>query len=385
MLASDARRTIVHFDLDAFFVSVECLKNPALKGRPLLVGGHSERAVVAACSYEARKYGIHSAMPMKLARRLCPSALILKGDMDSYSRLSRTVTDIIASKVPVYEKASIDEFYVDLSGMDRFFGCRSYASELRQYVMRETGLPLSYGLASNKLVSKVATDEAKPNGKKEVDFGKEKPFLAPLAVEKLPMVGEKTSALLRQMGVETIRTLSEIPVEMLQNLMGKSGTELWRRANGIDESPIVPYQEQKSLSTENTFEKDSTDVAFLNRELVRMTEKLAFELREQHKLTGCVTLKIRYSDFQTLTKQAVIPYTASDHLLIKKVRELFESLYNRRLLVRLIGVKFSHLVHGYYQIDLFEDTQEMVRLYQAIDSIKHRFGAHSLMRAAAQS
>ena len=385
MRASDSSRTIVHFDLDAFFVSVECLKNPSLKGRPLLVGGHSERAVVAACSYEARKYGIHSAMPMKLARRLCPSALILKGDMDSYSRISRTVTEIIASRVPVYEKASIDEFYVDLSGMDRYFGCRSYASELRQYVMRETGLPLSYGLASNKLVSKVATDEAKPNGKKEVDFGKEKPFLAPLAVEKLPMVGEKTSALLRQMGVETIRTLSEIPVELLQNLMGKAGTELWRRANGIDESPIVPYQEQKSLSTENTFEKDSTDVSFLNRELLRMTEKLAFELREQQKLSGCVTLKIRYSDFQTLTKQAVIPYTASDHLLIRKVRELFDSLYNRRLLVRLIGVKFSHLVHGYYQIDLFEDTQEMVRLYQAIDSIKQRFGAHSLMRAAAKS
>lgn len=385
MLASDLRRTIVHFDLDAFFVSVECLKNPSLKGRPLLVGGHSERAVVAACSYEARKYGIHSAMPMKLARRLCPSALIIKGDMDSYSSLSRTVTEIIASKVPVYEKASIDEFYVDLSGMDRYFGCRSYASELRQYVIRETGLPLSYGLASNKLVSKVATGEAKPNGKKEVDFGKEKPFLAPLSVEKLPMIGEKTSALLRQMGVETIRTLSEIPAELLQNLMGKAGTELWRRANGIDESPIIPYQEQKSLSTENTFEKDSTDVPFLNRELLRMTEKLAFELREQQKLSGCVTLKIRYSDFQTLTKQAVIPYTASDHLLIRKVRELFDSLYNRRLLVRLIGVKFSHLVHGYYQIDLFEDTQEMVRLYQAIDSIKQRFGTHSLMRAAAKS
>lgn len=385
MPVSDAHRTIVHFDLDAFFVSVECLKNPSLKGRPILVGGHSERAVVAACSYEARKYGIHSAMPMKLARRLCPSALIIKGDMDSYSSLSRTVTEIIASKVPVYEKASIDEFYVDLSGMDRYFGCRSYASELRQYVMRETGLPLSYGLASNKLVSKVATDEAKPNGKKEVDFGREKPFLAPLAVEKLPMVGEKTSALLRQMGVETIRTLSEIPVELLQNLMGKAGTELWRRANGIDESPIVPYQEQKSLSTENTFEKDSIDVSFLNRELLRMTEKLAFELREQQKLSGCVTLKIRYSDFQTLTKQAVIPYTASDHLLIRKVRELFDSLYNRRLLVRLIGVKFSHLVQGYYQIDLFGDTQEMVRLYRAIDSIKQRFGAHSLMRAAAKS
>lgn len=373
-------RTIAHFDLDAFFVSVECRKNPKLKGRPVIVGG-GERGVVAACSYETRKFGVRSAMPIKLAKRLCPEALVIKGDMEAYSRCSNEVTEIIAAEVPLFEKASIDEFYIDMTGMDKFFGCVKYTDHLKQKITKDTRLSISYGLASNKLISKVATDERKPNGQLCIPFGEEKNFLAPLPIEKMPMVGNKTSELLRNMGVDTIRILSQIPIEMMTNLLGKNGIELWRRANGIDETPVVPYYEQKSIGTESTFDTDTIDIDFLHKELLRMTEQVAFELRSNNKLAGCITVKIRYSDFQTLTRQASIPYTAADHILITTGRELFDRLYERRLLVRLIGVRVSHLVPGNYQIHLFDDTQEMIRLYQSIDSIKKQFGENLLRRA----
>lgn len=374
-------RHIAHLDLDAFFVSVECLKNSSLKGKPLIVGGSSDRGVVAACSYEARAFGIHSAMPMKLAKRLCPHAIILQGDMESYSKYSRLVTDVIRDTVPLFEKASVDEFYVDLTGMDKYFGCNQFTTELRQKVIRESGLPVSYALASNKLISKVATNEVKPNGQIEIPFGTEKSYLAPLNVAKIPGVGKETAFLLMRMGVETVKVLSEIPMDMMHNLLGKSGIDIWRKANGIDETPVIPYHEQKSISTENTFQQDTIDVEFLHSTLVRMTEKIAFQMREQNKLTGCVTVKLRYSNFDTVTKQLTIPYTAADHILLKTAKELFDKLYERRMLVRLIGIRFTHLVPGNYQINLFEDTQEMIRLYQSIDHIKHRFGEGLLVRA----
>jgi DNA polymerase-4 len=375
-------RSIVHFDLDAFFVHVEYLRNSKLRGKPIAVGGHSDRGVIASCSYEARKFGVRSAMPTRLAKKLCPELLIIRGDMDSYARFSSLVTEIIRSEVPVFEKSSIDEFYIDMTGMDKFFGTLGYIQQLRKKIVKESGLSVSHALASNKLISKVATNECKPNGQLEIKPGNEKGFLAPLPIEKLPMVGNQTSTLLRQMGVETIAILSQIPVEMMINLLGKNGIELWRRANGIDETPIVPYHEQKSIGTENTFETDTIDLQFLNKELVRMTEKIAFELRCNNKLTGCITVKIRYSDFQTMTMQSVIPYTASDHLILQKVKELFAKLYDRRLLVRLVGVRFTHLVEGNYQINLFEDSQEIIGLYRAIDSVKKQFGEKFLMRGA---
>lgn len=375
-------RNIAHFDLDSFFVSVERLKNAAYRNKPIAVGGQSDRGVVASCSYEARKFGVRSAMSIKLAKRLCPELIIVKGDMDSYSKFSSLVTEIISKSVPLFEKSSIDEFYVDLSGMDKFFGCTTYTRELRSKIMKESGLAISYGLASNKLISKVATNEAKPNGQLEIVFGGEKSFLAPLAIEKLPMVGSKTSELLHRMGVETIGLLSQIPIEMIMNLLGKNGIELWRRANGIDETPIVPYHEQKSIGTENTFESDTIDIHFLHRELARMTESIAYELRQSNKLTACITVKIRYSDFQTFTKQCAISLTSADHELIAKAKELLDKLYDRRLLVRLIGVRFSHLVPGNYQIDLFNDTAENIHLYQSIDGIKNKFGEGVLMRAS---
>jgi DNA polymerase-4 len=381
MTAFDSQRHIVHLDLDAFFVSVECLRNPKFKGIPLLVGGSSDRGVVASASYEARRFGIHSAMPMKIARRLCPHAVIIGGDYESYSHYSHLVTEIIASKVPVYEKSSIDEFYVDITGMDKFFGCSKYTTDLKKYIFKESGLTISYALASNKLLGKVGTNEVKPDGQIEIPFGTEKNYLAPLTVEKMPGIGAKTGMLLRDMGVETIRILSEIPVLLLQNLLGKGGTELWKRANGIDETPVIPYSEQKSISTENTFQTDTIDVHFLEAELIRMVEKTGFELRNQHRLTGCITLKLRYSNFDTVTKQCMLPYTNNDAVLIDKAKSLFTKLYDKRLLVRLLGIRFSHLVTGAYQISLFDDTVETIQLYQAIDHIKRRFGSGLLMRA----
>ncbi len=382
MLTYNAHRHIAHLDLDTFFVSVEKLHNPKLEGKPILIGGNSGRGVVAACSYEARKFGVHSAMPMSTALRLCRHATVLRGDYEQYSKYSRLVTDIIAHNVPLYEKASIDEFYIDMTGMDKYFGCLKFTDELKKNIRRESGLPVTFGLASNKLISKVATNEVKPNGRIEIPFGNEKGFLAPLSIMKIPGVGKETGYKLLKMGVETVKVLSEIPVELMQNLLGKSGAELWRLANGIDESPVIPYREQKSISTENTFQQDTIDVDFLKAQLTRMTESIAYELRKQNKLTGCITVKIRYTDFQTYTKQKTIPYSNSDEILLKEAKNLFDQLYERRQLIRLIGIRFTQLIPGCKQIDLFEDTQEDIALYQAIDSIKKRFGERFLVRAS---
>jgi len=374
-------RTIVHMDLDSFFVSVSRLENSALHNKPVIVGGTSDRGVVAACSYEARAFGVHSAMPIKLARRLCPDAIIIRGDYERYSYYSEVVTDIIKEDVPVYEKSSIDEFYIDMTGMDRFFGCYNYTSELRQRIMKETGLPISFGLSENKTVSKVATGEAKPNGQKQIDFGNEKLFLAPLSIKKIPMVGDKTYTLLRSMGVERVYTLQEMPPDLLTKVLGENGIVLWKKANGIDNTPVEPYSERKSISTEETFEQDTADVAFLKSLLVKMTERLAFQLRSDNKLTACITVKIRYSNFDTHTTQSRISYTSSDHTLIAKAKELFDKLYERRMLIRLIGIRFSHLVGGGNQINLFEDSEEIINLYQAMDHLRKKFGNAAVSRA----
>lgn len=375
------RRTIVHFDLDTFFVSVERLLNSSLAGRPVIVGGTSDRGVVAGCSYEARSFGVHSAMPMKMALNLCRDAIVIRGDMDRYTKYSRMVTDIIAEQAPVYEKASIDEHYLDITGMDRFFGSMKWTQELRQRIIRETGLPISAGLSVNKTVSKIAAGEAKPNGELQVALPRVRPFLAPLSIRKIPMIGAKNYQTLRSMGVADIRTLSLIPPEMMNKLMGKNGIDIWKKANGIDTTPVVPYSERKSVSTETTFEQDTIDVTRMREILGTMIEKIAFSLRKQVKLTGCITVKIRYANFDTHTLQKVIPYTSFDHVLTKVALELFDRLYTRRMLIRLIGVRFSHLVGGVQQLNLFEDTPEMVNLYQSLDHIRKRFGQRAVFRA----
>jgi DNA polymerase-4 len=374
-------QSILHLDLDAFFVAVECKVSPKLKGRPLIVGGQSRRGVVAACSYEARKFGVHSAMPMYLALQLCPDAKVISGDTEAYSQNSHLVTEIIASAAPMFEKASIDEFYVDASGMDKFFGAFKWAIELRKKIIKESGLPISMAMSVNKLVSKVATAEFKPNAQQQIPAGEEKDFLAPLSIEKIPMIGKQTSAFLFDMGVRTVATLREMPLKFLISAFGKNGISLWNKAHGIDHSPVVPYSEQKSISTESTFDTDTIDVKKLKSILIAMVEKVAFQLREQKKLTSCITVKIRYSNFDTETKQIHIPYTSSDHIILKVVQELFDKLYNRRMLIRLVGVRISNLVQGNHQISLFDDTEEDINLYEAMDFIKHKHGVEKLVRA----
>jgi DNA polymerase-4 len=381
----EATRSIAHMDLDSFFVSVERLFDNRLDGKPILIGGSSDRGVVASCSYEARRFGVHSAMPMRVARQLCPEAIIVRGDFEKYSQKSHEVTDIVRESVPLFEKSSIDEFYMDLTGMDRFFGCFKLAHELRQRIIKETGLPISLGLSENKTVSKVATGEAKPNNERQIPFGQEKPFLAPLSVRKIPMIGEKTSQTLYKMGVKKVQTLQQMPAELLKAAFGKNGNMIWEKANGIDRNPVIPYSEAKSISSENTFEQDTIDVKMLEATLTAMCEQLASKLRQKGQLTACVTVKIRYSDFETHTMQQRIPYTSADHTLLPIVKELFRKLYSRRLLIRLIGVRFSTLVYGNYQINLFEDSQEQINLYQALDRLNVKYGDKTVCRAVAMS
>ncbi|MBU7570216.1 MAG: DNA polymerase IV, partial [Flavobacterium sp.] len=372
-------RAIVHMDLDTFFVSCERLTDSRLNGIPLIIGG-GERGVVASCSYEARTFGVRSAMPIKMALRLCPQAKVMKGDMELYSRLSHAVTEVIEERAPVMEKASIDEFYLDITGMDKFYGSYVWTNELAQSVTKETGLPISFALSVNKTVSKIATGEGKPKGNLEIPEDMVRPFLNPLSIKKIPMVGDATFQLLSRIGVRNIQTLSEMPAEVLQQMIGKNGIELWKKANGIDNNPVEPYTERKSISTEHTFLQDTIDLDKLKRVLQGMVEKLAFQLRSEGWLTSTVVIKIRYANFDTETKQCRVQYTSADHILIKNVTDLFNKLYQRRMRLRLIGIRFSGLVRGTYQINMFEDTEEMLSLYQAMDRMKTRYGFDAVMR-----
>ena len=374
-------RNIVHMDLDTFFVSVARLLDSRLLGMPVLVGGMSDRGVVSSCSYEARKFGVHSAMPMKLARQLCPEGILVKGDYDQFSHYSKMVTEIISEKAPLVEKASIDEHYLDLTGMDKYFGCWQWTQELRSRIIKETGLPISFGLSVNKTVSKIATNEAKPNGEKQVSHGGEKSFLAPLSIRKIPMIGDKTFTLLRNMGVSKIETLQQIEPELMERVMGVNGISIWRKANGLDDSPVVPYSERKSISKEITFDKDTIDMELLKRHIISMVDELAFELRKEQKLTACLAVKIRYSNFETFTKQVKISYTASERVLTEQALALFHKLYSKRMLIRLIGVRFSDIVTGSYQIELFNDAATELNLSKALDGIRMRYGAEFIKKA----
>ncbi|MBS7233922.1 DNA polymerase IV [Flavobacterium psychroterrae] len=374
-------RAIVHMDLDTFFVSCERLTNSELRGKALIIGG-GDRGVVASCSYEARKFGVRSAMPIHMAMKLCPQAKIMKGDMELYSRLSHDVTQVIQEKAPIMEKASIDEFYLDITGMDKFHGSYKWTDELAKSVIKETGLPISFSLSVNKTVSKIATGEGKPKGNLEIPQGNVQAFLNPLSIQKIPMVGNVTFQLLSRIGVRKIQTLSEMPPEVLQQMIGKNGLDIWKKANGIDNTPVEPYTERKSISTEHTFSQDTIDIIMLKSILIGMVEKLAFQLRSEQWLTSTITVKIRYANFDTETKQCKIAYTSADHILTKNVMELFDKVYQRRMRLRLIGIRFSGLVRGTYQINLFEDTEEMLSLYAAMDKMKSRYGFDAVMRCA---
>jgi DNA polymerase-4 len=379
---SASSNIIAHFDLDSFFVSVEIIKNPSLKGKPVIVGGQNEKGIVTTCTYEARKFGVHSAMPMKTAMRLCPQAIVISGTYSEYSRYSGWVTQIIASKAPLFEKASVDEFYIDLQGMDKFFDPLKWTIDLRELIMNETGLPISFGIAKNKMVAKMATNEAKPNGFLQIPLGKEKEFLAPLEVNKIPGVGEQSNKILQYHGIKLIGDIHQTTPENLEKLLGKWGYELWNKAQGNHMSTIEEYREPKTISTENTFEENVMDVEFLMGEIVRMTEKICFELRKEEKVTGCVTIKLRYPDFETTSRQASIPYTSADDEIIPVAKALFHKLYKKGKPIRLLGVRLSNFNNEALQTNLFQDTKRKNTLYKTVDEVKNRFGKGSVGRAS---
>jgi DNA polymerase-4 len=375
------QRIIAHFDLDSFFVSVEVINDPSLKGKPVIVGG-KDRGVVAACSYEARKFGIHSAMPSKKAQLLCPKAIFIKGHYSEYSRYSRWVTQIIANKAPLFEKASVDEFYLDLTGMDKFFNPLQWTIDLRKEVIQETGLPISFGLASNKLMAKIATNKAKPNGYLQIPYGREKDFLSPLPVEEIPGVGEQTKLILQSMDILTINDIYNAGEAALEEKLGKWGADLWLKSQGIHHREVTPYHEAKSISSENTFDENKTDLIFLKAELVRLTEKICFELRQDGKVAGCVAVKIRYPDFETCSRQTTIDYSSADDEIIPVIKDLFQKLYKKGMPVRLLGVRLSELTNDAIQTNLFSNSERKAELYKSIDDLKNRFGKIIVKRAS---
>lgn len=375
------QRYIAHLDLDSFFVSVEMLNNPSLLGKAVIVGGTKDRGVVTTCSYEARKFGVHSAMPMKQAMQLCPHAILVQGTRGEYSRYSHWVTKIIASKAPLFEKASIDEFYIDLTGMDKFFDPLKWTIELRQQIINETGLPISFGLSSNKMVSKIATDEAKPNGYLYIPPGKEKEFLAPLPVSKFSGVGEQTFLKLKAKGIHLIGDILTYGEQLLEKDLGKWGVDLYKKAQGISTSIVTPYREAKSISNENTFNENIVEEAILLQELVKMTEKVAFELRKDKKWCGCISVKIRYPNFETTQKQTTIDFTFRDDELIPAAIDLFKKLWRKNKPVRLLGVKVSELTNQALQHSLFDDVEKKTNLYKAIDEVKNKYGKDFLQKA----
>jgi DNA polymerase-4 len=377
-----SKRYIVHIDLDSFFVSVERKFNPSLIGKPVIIGGSEGRGVVASCSYEVRKFGVHSAMPTWQALKLCPQAIVLRGSHGRYSEASREVTQIIHDTVPLYQKTSVDEFYIDLTGTDRFYDPYQMATDLRQRVIRETGLPISFGMASCKTVAKMATNQAKPNGQLWIKHGDEKAFMAPLNISKIPMLGEKTCEKLYQYGIEKIGDLQRTNIRFLESVFGKAGRYIWDKANGIDDSEIVPHSERKSISTEHTFGNDTADRRTLETILVSMTEELASKLRSENKLASCLAIKIRYANFETHTLQEKIAFTSAEHILIPGIKNLLKRAWNQHRPIRLIGVKLSQLCSGSYQINLFEDNEEQIKLYKAMDTINFKYGNKTVCRAA---
>ncbi|MDA0309090.1 MAG: DNA polymerase IV [Bacteroidetes bacterium] len=373
---------VLHIDMDSFFVSVEQRRDARLKNRAVIIAGHSARSVVASCSYESRALGIRSGMPLSVARRLCPEALILRGDMELYSQTSAEITEMLNQHLPCLEKASIDEFYADLSGMERFFGGLSYARELREKMLEELGLPVSFGISVNKTVSKIATGQAKPNGSKAVAAGQERRFLSPLPVRSIPMAGPVITSKLEHMGIVQIESLQQIPLSWMGQAFGKPGIEIGQKARGIDNLPVTPYREQKSMSAETTFDQDLADPRELRRHLIALTERLGQELRSQNRMCSEISVKLRYSDFQTFSKQRKIPYTCSDQQLIDHACDLMSALFVRRSRVRCIGLRLSGWITGQTTLSLFDEPSPQIHLYQTMDKLRERFGTHSILRAS---
>ena len=376
------KRYIMHIDLDSFFVSVERLYDPSLIGKPIIIGGNAQRGVVASCSYEVRKFGVHSGMSSKEAFKLCPHAISVRGNHERYSLFSKKVTQIIDEMVPLYQKASVDEFYIDLTGTDRFYDPYQLAAQVRQRIIKETKLPISFGLGSGRTIAKMATNRAKPNGQLFVPHGSEMAFLAPLPISAIPGLGESTCKKFYEYGIEKIGDLQKVQLRFLQTVFGKNGLWIYEKARGIDYGEIVPHSDRKSISTECTFDTNVNDRRTLETTLVSMTEELSSKLRRENKLASCLAIKVRYANFETHTQQEKIPLTAAEHILIPGIKNLLDKAWNQNRPIRLIGVRLSNLATGSYQINLFDDNERQLQLYQAMDKINFKFGDKTVCRAA---
>lgn len=377
-------RTILHVDLDAFFVGVELVKDPSLRGLPVVVGGlPGQRGVVASASYEARAFGLRSGMPLSQAQRLCPQAVCLRGDFPRYAEASDAFMQILATYSALVEAASLDEAYLDLTGSEASLGPAAQTAEtVRRRVREELSLTASVGIASSKVVAKVAAGEAKPNGVREVPAGAEAAFLAPLPVRRLPGVGPRAAAALSRLAVETIGDLARLPADAARRLVGSTGAYLVRAARGEDGSPVRPPQPAKSVSRETTFSRDTGDRALLESTVVSFSERLAAALRRQGKVASTVTLKLRFGDFTTITRARTVAASTDDESEIAEasVALLTAALAQRADPVRLVGVGVTGLAAPARQIGLFEpDIARRQALHEAVDRVRRRFGYRALL------
>ncbi len=374
-----ANRTIMHVDLDAFFVSVEQVLNPELQGKPVVVGGRSGgRGVVAAASYEARAFGLHSGMPLKTASRLCPQAIFIEGSFPRYRDASQRFMAILADFSPFLEPIGLDEAYLDVTGFESIYGSiHQMAISIKKRIKDELGLCASVGIAGGKIVAKVASDLSKPDGLLEVARGEERSFLAPLPVAKLPGIGKKTERILRDSGINTIGELSVTPLSTLKNYFGASGEVLYRFANGIDDRKVEPPGAAKSISRETTFDKDTRNRSFLKATLRYLGERVGADLRRQGKQARCITLKLRYADFTTITRSHTLPQTSDNDQTIFQtgVKLLERELSAEKQPVRLIGIGVSNLVESGGQLAMLDSSaQRLAQLNKAIDRIRNKYG-----------
>jgi DNA polymerase-4 len=381
--APATQASILHVDMDAFFVSVELLERPELRGKPVIVGGRpDQRGVVSAASYEARKFGVHSAMPLRTAGRLCPHAVFLDGNHAKYSQWSDRIAAILAQFSPIVEMVSIDEAYLDLAGTERLHGPPlAAADKLLRAITRATGLPCSAGLAATRLVAKVSSDQAKPRGLLFVAPGQEALFLAPLSVRKIPGIGEVTERALRALGIETVEQLAAFPQEKLETIFGQWGTALYRKARGGDSYEFLIDAEPKSISQNHTFNEDTSDVAEMDAMLSHLSQKACKRLRETGLAARTLTLTIRYAGFETHTRSLTLPDPVRlDVDIFAAFQRLFREHRDKRRKVRLLGVSLTNLSHGSEQLDLLEAArrEKLEKVTHATDALRDRFGFRSV-------
>ena len=370
-------RTILHLDLDAFFVSVERILDASLKGKPVIVGAKPEdgRGVVAACSYEAREYGLHSAMPVKQAYHLCPDGIYLHGHHEEYSRFSKAVKHILEKYAPQIEQASIDEFYMDFTGTQHIYGSMfAFAKKLQREIEEKLSLPCSIGIGSNKTIAKICSDYAKPEGITYVLSGMEKEFLVPLPVEVIPGVGKVMKKALHEKGFYKIKDITKVPGNYFGMAFGKYGISLWHKANGEGQEYLNPPQKRKSISKEKTYGKDVVSKEEIETTLFNLTGKVCQMLRDKNRQASTVGIKLRYSDFVTVTRAKTIKFTNDDKVIFDTAVRLFRKAYTRRISIRLIGIYLTKFNEFYEQQVLFEDIEiKRKKLFKAIDQIRRKY------------